>query len=489
MNTNLINLITRDVDQQKGILDKKTPQQDHWESKTVKTRQLGLVYLSIVADGGGNNSPEVAAKLAVDTIFTEFEQANEKSLNEILQGSLFAANALVYQQNHGNDYVGVTVVAIKNNRLHMGQVGRLTRASLLSSESLVEYPLGSVRCLGDSLDPLDIHIEEAALKKGDRIVICSDGLFDLPEKESYDNKVKGEIQAACNNDNIHGSARYLTSIAKGLDSDDDITVVVLGLGRRSAKPFVNILAVSAIAVVLLLIIAVGYTLQPKQPSRPQNLGLAILVSGNAASVDPQTKTQTNIQQLTTINPGISLVVLNGNTVNLKLERRADTSNSNTTNITGIDIYLSEQTEAILTTLDLAPTVGNSPADPGFINLTEITLMKGQILVRSDGSRKYAILIPAQQNEKNAQIILSSGGKGILGVSEEGTSVVAYCLQGACQYTPPGEVLINLSTPGKTNIDMTSPSNPTSNESITDEDWKMWNTICSGSQPGSCDLSK
>jgi serine/threonine protein phosphatase PrpC len=499
----LIDSISVDIDQQKGSLDKKVPIQDYCQSKNIMTPSGLKVFLSIVADGGGEDAPDVAAKLAVDTIFDEFARTSEKDLDNILLHSLTLANQAVYQQNHGVDYVGITIIAInKDNLLHIGQAGQLTRAYLVqkNQEEIITFLSESDDCLGDKPTQADFKVNQfkGPIKRGERIVICSDGLFEPPEdgqttRETIEKvrvKIRTEIPIVGQYDEIRGSARHLSSIAKGLDVRDDITVVVLGLGRKSAKPSKNILAAGIAAMALLLVVLAVLTLPPQQPPRPPDLGLAVLFSGNASSVDPQTGSQKSIAQFSLIDPGTTLLVSNESPIELKLKRRTDIQGTNTVGISGVDLYLSEQSEASLTTLDMASLSGDKPTDPLLLNLTEITLNKGQLLIVSDGSRKYTVLIPSQKKDKNIQVVLASGGAGILGVRLQVPNLEIYCLQGTCQFIPIKGETVTLLSPGETNIDTSNFSVLSVNVSVIDADWQIWNSICNSSQPEStCKISK
>jgi len=215
--------------------------------------------------------PAEAAKLAVDTVFTESKRRTESNPVDILHKALVAANQAVYQLSSGKDYAGLTVVALKDNLVYVGQAGRLTRAYLvrnnsLKSEQIQGTPQGE-SCLGDTPDNPDILVaSKGTIKRGDRIILCSDGLFEPPKDPKHPGlsqeiaaKVEAEIPRVGQYDDIRGAAKHLSSIAKGMDSSDDITVVVLGFGRKQ-KAFSWKRLLGFAGLVMLLILAVGFSI-------------------------------------------------------------------------------------------------------------------------------------------------------------------------------------------------------------------------------------
>ncbi len=503
MTKNLLNSIKIDFDQQKGSLNKSGQLEDYQHAETITTASKLTFYLVAVADGGGNIAPEKIAKLAVDSICAECRKSTGTALDNILYQSLLAANSAAFQQSQGKDYMGITVVAVTDDKVYIGQAGPLTRAYLIRDDQDPDEkpkPLlaGSTKCLGDSISQPDFRVEKVseAIRKGDRLVLCSDGLFSPPGEggrgvnQELADKIEKGIHVAGQYDDIHGLARHLSSLAKGLDVADDITVVVIGFGRKAQQSSKTIPVVLAGVTILALAIVAIVSLRPQPTPLPPDLGLAVLVSGEAVSVDPQSGSQSNVPQLSGIEPRTTLIMPQGNSAAFKLKKRTDTQSTNTVVIPGVDIYLSQQTKITLTTLDLAPFVDNQPAKPELLKRTEITLVDGQILIRSDGGRNYAILLPSTDEKKNNRFALTSGGAGTLGVTlEGGTTAEAYCLRGVCEYVPAKGNVVTLSSPSKTVIDVTTSSLLSANEPVTEVDWQLWNTLCSGSQSGSCDLSK
>ena len=214
--------------------------------------------LFVVADGmGGQGHGEVAANLAISTIRAEFaSQPTEAGL----LGAVSAANETVYQQGQAGGSekpFGTTIAAVaavanrsdgagSDEKLAVANVGdssvyhlrdaKLTqlshdhsrvadmaRSGALSDDEAAVHPnrhiLTMALGVGPSVDPHLTTIEPLA---GDRLLLCSDGLFnELPGTEIADvlNEVPGADQAA----------DQLVALAKDNGGNDNITVVVINI--------------------------------------------------------------------------------------------------------------------------------------------------------------------------------------------------------------------------------------------------------------------
>jgi serine/threonine protein phosphatase PrpC len=472
-----------DVDQQKGSIDKNASLEDYCKSETIITASGIKYFLAIVADGGGKVAPDHAAKLAVDTIFENFKKSKENDPAKLLRASLASANLAVYQLTNGDDYVGLTIIVIKQNHFFVGQVGNLSRAYLVRDNAKDAIKLISDKesevCLGDAANTPNIYTESnIVIKRGERIILCSDGLFNPPEgknsiggSKEIAEKIEHEIPVVGQYDDVRGSARHLSSIAKGMDATDDITVMVLGLGRKKQGSSKIYLIASIFIAIALLIAAIVIAIQHTQSPLPQDLGVAVLMNGNSSEKD--------------IEPEASYTA-DGPT-HFMLATRPNAQSTDVESIQGINLYLANQTNIIFNTLNYASTIGNQATDPSLLNTTKISLTNGQILIVSDGTREYIVIIPVQAS--NLQLILNSGAKGVMGVSEQGPILEVDCLQGDCSLTPPKGDSISLATASKSTIDLSNSSALSSTEPIVDADWKIWDAICTGNQPVSCDLSK
>ena len=150
---------------------------------------LGPEGWSIVADGvGGHNAGGVASELAVECLRTVLR--SDFSPNELI-ASIDATNLALYDAMDSRpDLVGMgtTIVGvllrgpsallfnIGDSRAYLHSKGELQTVSedhLVAGNQLT-------KCLGGFSIPthVDPHIRELAFKKGDRLLLCTDGLTD-----------------------------------------------------------------------------------------------------------------------------------------------------------------------------------------------------------------------------------------------------------------------------------------------------------------------
>ena len=201
--------------------------------------------LYAVADGmGGHDSGEVAAELAVETLFNSSLQraadvngADQAALRDLLRGSFQEANRTVVTQGAEQDSnMGTTLCAVLVNssndvvmgnvgdsRIYMLREGHLSQISQdhslvsllvqlgeLTEEEARNHPSGNilVRSIGSVLE-VEVDLFHLKSQIGDRLLLCSDGLWgEVPDGQLAEllihNKDPGEacealIKAANNN--------------------------------------------------------------------------------------------------------------------------------------------------------------------------------------------------------------------------------------------------------------------------------------------------
>ena len=180
------------------------------------------VQLYVAADGmGGHEAGEVASRMAVDTICREaavrFERANQVSpemLENILDESFQAANNGIkdHSEELGND-MGTTLVAalvykrslayvanvgdsrgylMRDSVLHQitrdhSLVARMVEQNRLSPEEARNHPHSNIllRTVGTERN-VEIDIFSVELESGDRLMLCSDGLWGEIEDEDIE---------------------------------------------------------------------------------------------------------------------------------------------------------------------------------------------------------------------------------------------------------------------------------------------------------------
>ena len=160
--------------------------------------------LFAVADGmGGHEKGEVASKLAIDTLFSVAQGTlpggDERDLQELqryLRNAFQEANRSVVttsEEEESNTWGGdnALVANVGDSRVYMVRegdlvqisqdhslVGYLVQLGELSEEEARNHPSGNilVRSIG-SVSEVEIDLYHVKVNKGDRLMLCSDGLW------------------------------------------------------------------------------------------------------------------------------------------------------------------------------------------------------------------------------------------------------------------------------------------------------------------------
>jgi serine/threonine protein phosphatase PrpC len=224
--------------------------------------------LFIVADGmGGAQAGEVASRMAVETVARNFinalnekESLDQQTLISALTETIQEANRLIFlegQKNSEFNGMGTTLTAatvfgrtilfaqLGDSRAYLarkGVISQMTKdqslvAQMVASGSLTpeeakNHPQRNVilQALGIQSE-VDVAISLAELRRGDQIVLCSDGLSGKVDAEEIKEFLERfEPKAAC---------QGLVRMARERGGEDNITVIVArfnGEGLPESKP-------------------------------------------------------------------------------------------------------------------------------------------------------------------------------------------------------------------------------------------------------------
>ncbi len=228
-------------------------------SPTYEAHTGPVLGLYIVADGmGGHAGGEVASKMAVQAVVDHVmrsvilpELAGELVLQDdilpLLRQATMAANDAVYlarQKRETDMGTTLTTALIRDDHLFVAHVGdcrayrwnekgleQLTTdhsviATMIAHgqarpEELYTHPHRSIvyRCIGDK--PLvDVDSDMLPIAPGDRIIVCSDGLWEMVRDEGIDDVMMQEAdpQSACD---------LLVRHANAAGGEDNISVIVV----------------------------------------------------------------------------------------------------------------------------------------------------------------------------------------------------------------------------------------------------------------------
>jgi len=253
--------------------------------------------LAVVADGvGGHKAGEVAAQITTDTIQTSIASAKQISPVENLREAILEAGrevASLSQQESRYAGMGTTVAAalVIKNRLYTATVGdsriyflrnrKLRQVSidhtwihealkhkLITPEEARNHPNAHViqKAIGNPTPPepdfrLNLANHETdeqsianqgmTLKGGDQILLCSDGLTDLVERE--------EIENALLEQTPDDAVEALSSLARARGGHDNITIVILkapAAPKKKNSPLLPILTALASSFLLIMLVAI-----------------------------------------------------------------------------------------------------------------------------------------------------------------------------------------------------------------------------------------
>lgn len=255
----------------------------------------GEDFLLVVADGmGGHPAGDVASRIAAETLRDAFPAMPSGDLGLALKQAYRKANGAIYQEGQANPAeagMGTTLVAalLHGKYATLANVGD-SRAYLLRGNGLTqvtqdhtlvaeEVARGAITADAARNDPrrnvlthalgLNARLEsrlpgifELTLLPGDRLLLCSDGLYDVLDDVDIQRTLSGEDPGA--------AAKALVEMAKGRGTRDNATAVVAvaiptrvpvvsplpaPASRTGGVPGMAIAAVIAALLLLLLVLA------------------------------------------------------------------------------------------------------------------------------------------------------------------------------------------------------------------------------------------
>jgi len=203
--------------------------------------------LYTVADGvGGLKRGDIASKIAVDTIKDEYYSSKSINSKRALIGAIKKANLKILSMSSMEEKMCSTAVClvIKNDRAYVMNIGD-SRAYILRNSNLVKLTLDHsyvservkagelteeearihprkniiLRCLGDS-EKLKVDSFSYRILKGDKFLLCSDGLWGELEHKKLEEIVKTESKKAI---------KELVIEANKASGDDNISVILIDI--------------------------------------------------------------------------------------------------------------------------------------------------------------------------------------------------------------------------------------------------------------------
>lgn len=219
---------------------------------TSETPVGSLPNLYILADGmGGHNAGDYASRYTVETIVESVKHSRETSPIAIIRTAIKQANQAVLEKAQTDidlEGMGTTVVVatligqelcvanVGDSRLYIvgdtlkqitkdhSYVQEMVRRGELKPEVARVHPDRNIitRAVGGST-VIEVDFFEVELKKGDRILMCSDGLTDMLEDQEI-------FEIINENEGIMEAIDELVDTANEYGGNDNITVIL-------AEPF------------------------------------------------------------------------------------------------------------------------------------------------------------------------------------------------------------------------------------------------------------
>ena len=186
-----------------------------------------LPNLFVVADGmGGHKAGDYASKYTVEVMKRELAQSEEKDVEKALVSAIEKANREIIKKASEDEHLkgmGTTVVAatIVDHMMYFANVGDMVRLGGIKPEEAKHHPDKNIitRAIG-AKNNVDVDFYEHRLKRGDIILMCTDGLSNMVEDEELFHIVQGGRD-------IVEAGTALVDAAKENGGTDNIGVVLM----------------------------------------------------------------------------------------------------------------------------------------------------------------------------------------------------------------------------------------------------------------------
>lgn len=212
-------------------------------------KPLGILQnLFVVADGmGGHQAGDYASKCTVEVMIKELAKSEGEDIERVLVKAIKAANREIIKEASADEHLkgmGTTVVVatVKEQMLYFANVGdsrlylinqgiqqlskdhslveEMVRLGGIKPEEAKHHPDKNIitRAIGAKAD-VDVDFYEHRLKRGDIILMCTDGLSNMVEDEELFHIVQGSRD-------IVEAGEMLVEAAKENGGTDNIGVVL-----------------------------------------------------------------------------------------------------------------------------------------------------------------------------------------------------------------------------------------------------------------------
>lgn len=228
----------------------------YWEAEgDEEFRRKGR--LAVIADGmGGYDGGQEASRLAVETVRSVYDKVFRDGAEAALMEAFAAAHERIrsyadeHPQFHGMGTTCTALAVLERNvhfahvgdsRLYLvrnGQISRLTRdhsyvsrlveSGIVRSEDAETHPQRHIltAALGSGMEvAADISQHALTLEEGDKLVLCTDGLWGVVNEQ--------EVATVVDENSPADACRELVKMALQRGGPDNITLLVLRAGAKA----------------------------------------------------------------------------------------------------------------------------------------------------------------------------------------------------------------------------------------------------------------
>jgi hypothetical protein len=459
-------------DQQPGLKNKEFEQTDGVFFKEINN-VIGKTSLKIGMVIDLIQSPNLGM-VPLD-VFENTVQIIESQPHKNIQAALGEVRSRIIQFLNAEtlgDSISFSLVAIENSLVHTVSLGNRTRVYLYSNSKVRDISSNLELAPKDVVEVNDGYLQ-VALTKGDKIVLCTDGLFTMLQNQE-------ELEIIGRYDKPSFGAKHLNSLAKGRNVEDSVTTGVINYGKSaSAKKLQFFIP----AGVILLAIALWLGFSGREKPLPEDLGVAIVTSGKVLRQDELGEFTIAIDDFGAVGPGTLLMVQNDGPTELKFKTREAPPSNSTKNISGISLFASELTVFNIHNIDYANNPNGKSIDPDLLNQTTIELVSGKIIFINNNKfspRTYHINF-VDENSNNSITFTLSKEKVPSGIAaiRNGDEIQLFCFRGSCTLFS-GDKRVDIPEDSKVTINITENLNGiTPSPSISEQEITEWNAMTSG----------
>lgn len=436
-------------------------QTDRIRAAELKIASGDRVLLAVVADGSGAGAGDAAARV-VEQVFQVVQASRPRELAAALRRGMEIADQGLLKAGKGTDAgvaVAATAVAIWKSRVHFAHVGH-TLALHVSNGRAQPLIQSNSELLG-TLDPPQIHTGSSQLRRGDRVVLASDGLMRRNPETGGPFVGQDEIAEHATELSPNEAGRHLVSLALGRDVDDNVSVAVLALPGRAPAERGFPWAAAVVGLLLIGLAAAGSAFLLNQPNAPPttDYGYAVLVEGGALA-DQGSGTPELVANLGTVPSGSFLTA----STDAKLGMQSTFAGGSA--VSQGALYLEQSTGLELSAID-PRAASDNPAPQG----TDLNLVTGRLLIlRESGTWEFRV------HGQGFTASLIGAGRGAIGIAASADSISLFCLLGTCGFAADGgeRVLLQVGEIVSSEVEAAMRARGISHDVLA-----SWNSLCDG----------